>query len=220
MKIGFELEAFCLNVKTGNPILVPTSLPMDECGWLVEVRSEPHTDIVKAIHLLRAETEKVQKLAGKNDVVLLFEPLYEIPRDLKVQAARRTGKGILQYRNVYGHETHKNSTRFATASMHISFTEERQFHYWNDSTKKNAVFTYQGFIDHAKLIFGLDAAFKEEIKQAKRNPGFYEVKYDGRIEYRSLPNNVSLGKVQSVLENLISGTPIVEDDEEYEGEGD
>lgn len=207
MKFGFELEAFCFN-EAGEPILVPKSLPFDECGWLVEVRSEPHTSISMAMALLGAEKKVIDKRAEKAGVKLLYEPTFKIPRDLKVKAGRVHGKGIISYLNVYGHETHKNNTDLATASLHVSFTEEQTFNYSERSACKECShteykkFKYQGFIDHAKFIVGLDVAFKAEIAKARRNPGFYERKSDGRIEYRSLPNNVDLDKVVEVLEKL------------------
>src|SRR3990167_4053679 len=104
IKIGFELEAFCLDGAT--PCLVPHSLPMDECGWLVEIRSGPHHNVVKAVHLLKAEQKIVEAQAKKAGVVLCYSALMEIPRVLKVQAAKQHGKGLLKYQNVYGYETH------------------------------------------------------------------------------------------------------------------
>ena len=212
MKFGFELELFCREplvgdgvgeVVGGNYVLVPNGLPYDECGWLVEIRSEPHTDIRKAIALLQAEFDSVKEQAIDKGIILEQIPLAEIPRDLKVQAARKHGKGLINYRNIYGYETHKNSTRFQTASVHVSFTDERTFHYENKDGR-NREFHYPGFVDHAKLIVGLDKAFVAEIKAAKRNPGFYEIKGDGRIEYRSLPNNIDLNKLREVLVELTS----------------
>lgn len=207
MKFGFELEAFCLSVIDDKPQLVPDGLPFDECGWLAEIRSQPDTCITKAIFLLKAEQEIVEKLAFKKGIWLLYEPLKEIPRDLKVKAARRHGKGLLTYQNVYGHETHKNPTKLATASLHVSVTNEKEYHHKKPFAAASLLlveekFTYPGFIDHARLIIGLDRAFAAEIKAAKRNPGFYEVKPDGRIEYRSLPNNVDLDKLSAVLRDI------------------
>jgi hypothetical protein len=131
MKFGFELELFCHDLKDkpeGVPCLVPLGLPYDECGWLVEVRSEPHTDIRKAIALLLAECDAVTEKADKAGIALIKQPTMDIPRDLKVKAARAHGKGILRYRNIYGHENHR--TRLATASLHISFTSQQDFGYW------------------------------------------------------------------------------------------
>ena len=204
MKYGFELEAFCREPiilgHEGKWILVPTGLPYDECGWLAEIRSEPHTNIIKAIALLQAERKIVEAMADKANCVLVFEPLTKIPRELKVAAARKHGKGLLKYKNIYGHETHKCRTDLATASLHVSFTNEVKFSYKDG--KQPREYVHQGFIDHAKLIVGLDRAFKEEIKSAQRNPGFYEAKDDGRVEYRSLPNNIDLDKLAEVLERI------------------
>lgn len=234
MKIGFELELFCtkpdpkhLALDTTGPenyipCLVPNGLPYDECGWLVEVRSEPHSDIGKAIALFDAEINAVYRKASRLGVTLLREPLLEVPRELKVAAARKYTKGKIAYQNIYGYETHRCSTKFATAALHISVTNTqeqkvmvkgylaRQSAGWLDrlifgsvvATNTEKVIKYSGFIDHAKLIGRLDLAFKDEIREAKRNPGFYEVKSDGRIEYRSLPNNVDLGKLQTELEKI------------------
>lgn len=202
IKLGFELEAFVFN-QNQEAILVPNDLPYDECGWLAEVRSEPNADVVRAVYLLRAETTKVLKDAQRLGVVLDFSPLYPISRELKVQAARRFGKGRLAYRNLYGHETHRCSSKFATASLHVSFTNQQEFHY-TDQDRQHRIHKHNGFVDHAKYVSYLDRAFKEEIKVAKRNPGFYEVKSDGRIEYRSLPNNVDLDKLTTVLVEMLA----------------
>lgn len=200
MKFGFELEAFTFGADE-HPRLTPAGLPMDDCGWLAEIRSEPHDNVTKAFALLDAERRIVEKQAKALGCVLLYEPLFEIPRDLKVEAARRGGKPPIKYRNLYGYQTHKNPTRLQTASLHISVTNEQHFTYYaKDAGTK--VFNYPGFIDYALLVTTLDKAFKAEILKAKRNPGFYEVKSDGRIEYRSLPNDVDLNKVAEVLDTV------------------
>lgn len=201
VKFGFELEAFCLD-SSGAVSLVPSGIPFDECGWLCEIRSEPHVAIYKAIHLLIAEQKKVEIDALKAGVNLHYTPLLEIPRPLKVQAARRFGKGLIAYKNIYGYETHRNSTRFQTASLHVSVTNQAEWHY-TDQKDRPQVHRYAGFVDHARLISLFDRRFKTEIAAAKRNPGFYEIKPDGRIEYRSLPNNVDLFKVAEVLEEFL-----------------
>lgn len=199
MMIGFELEMFCLD-KLGKPILVPSPLPLDECGWLVEVRSEPHHNVTKAIHLFLAEMSIVEAQALKAGVNLLMTSLYDIPRDLKVEARRKGVKGLLHYDNIYGFQNHK--TNLATASLHVSFTNEKTFAY-RDEKNDPRTHKYPGFVDHAKIIVALDKAFKQEIKDSKRNPGFYERKSDGRIEYRSLPNTVSLAKLETTLQEIL-----------------
>lgn len=201
MKYGFELEAFVVD-RAEKPVLVPPGVPFDECGWLLEIRSEPHSDIDMAIALFKVEKDRVIQKTLSQGVYPSFVPLMIIPRDMKVEANRRYSKGRIQYQNIYGFQTHRCPTKFQTASLHISFTNEQKFDYY-DNKGQHYVKTYPGFVDHAKLIVGLDKAFKQEIKAAKRNPGFYEVKYDGRIEYRSLPNTVDMNKVAEVLRKLL-----------------
>ena len=221
MKFGFEVEFFCRTPITGDDpasgayCLVPSSIPKDDCGWLAEVRSEPHQDIRKAIALLKAEISLVCRQASKAGVLVVQEPLGKIPRELIAKAARLSNKDAVRYQNIYDHETHRHRIDFAPAATHVSFTNEHV----KTFTKKTYTvdgkfiraettteeFKYQGFIDHAKLIVGLDRAFAAEIKAAQRNPGFYEVKSDGRIEYRSLPNNVDFEKLGDVLETLTKG---------------
>lgn len=48
-----------------------------------------------------------------------------------------------------------------------------------------------GTFDFVEIIRNLDSEFKDEITTANRQPGFYSVKDDIRVEYRSLPNFVS-----------------------------
>ena len=202
LKFGFELEFFIVDTLTGQPTLVPPDLPKDECGWLVEVRSEPHEHPLKAIHLLHAETQLVVERAERRGFQLKRQPRMEIPRALKVDAARQNGKGLLRFRNLYGHKTHRNSPKEATASLHVSITNAQRYSY-RDKDNRELSFTYPGFIDHAHLITTCDREFTKEIKESKRNPGFYEIKHDGRIEYRSLPNDVDLEKVARVLTQLV-----------------
>lgn len=197
MKFGFEMELFLVN-GAGEPQMVPVNsgLPYDECGWLVEVRSEPHTNIDKAMALFQFEIEKVKQQVRNAGFFVEQVPFKEVPRNLKVQAARNYSKGRIAYQNLYGHETHRNGTKLQTAAVHVSVTNRYEFKH------DKGVFTYAGFVDHAKFIVKMDNAFREEIRQTRRNPGFYEVKPDGRIEYRSLPNDIALPKLAATLKEI------------------
>lgn len=201
IKLGFELESFICD-GAGNPVLVPNGLPFDECGWLVEVRSEPHTEVYKAIALFEAEIEKVRAQVRQTEFHLHQVPIYPVSRALKVQAGRQFKKGRIHYRNLYGHETHRHSTKFQTASIHVTFSNEHQ----TEHVAQNGLIirrTESRFFDYARAIITLDEAFKAEIKAAKRNPGFYEVKSNGWVEYRSLPNDISIPKLGRVLTDLL-----------------
>jgi hypothetical protein len=55
--------------------------------------------------------------------------------------------------------------------------------------------------DFVKIVRSLDKIFEKEIKDAKRIPGFYEMKSHG-FEYRSLPCSIDLDKVVDALKKV------------------
>jgi hypothetical protein len=201
MLIGLEKEFFLL--KDGNPQpLTDLGLPCDECGWLVEARGEPHNSIIEAIFSLKAAIYRIElsvalinanQSADSLPYVLTDEPLMKVDRATKLKCARHFGKGIITYQNLYGHESHRNALTESTAGVHVSFTESHTVRHDNREYKYNRNF------DWPQIFTKLDKAFAEEIKTTKRRPGFYELKSDGRVEYRSLPANVDLGKLIDVL---------------------
>jgi len=191
LKYGLEKEYFLL--KDGKPIVV-SGFPADECGLLVEARGEPHYSITGAIFSLLSKDYELQTKAKKESLVLSDQPLMVIPHDVKLEAMRRFAKPLIKYENLYGHKAHKNSLREQTAGVHISFTSPQSYSYDNGK-----IYKYNTIFDFVQIFKKLDKAFAEEIKSAKRLPGFYELKTDGRIEYRSLPANVNLFKVIEIL---------------------
>ena len=78
MTFGFEKEFFVETIATpdkpSEPVWNPSPLPTDSCGYLVEIRTTPHTDPLDAIHLLMAKeyvmrqhaTEKGWSLVNEN----------------------------------------------------------------------------------------------------------------------------------------------------------
>jgi hypothetical protein len=59
--------------------------------------------------------------------------------------------------------------------------------------------------DFRPIIERLDKEFAAELKMSNRQPGFYAVKDDCRVEYRSLPNFVftpDLAKIKPLLERF------------------
>lgn len=200
LKIGLEKEAFLL--KDGVPVVVPNELPKDDCGLLVEARGQAFTDPTQAIFSLKGAFHDIETKAAKLGFTVDESPIKEIDRDIVRKASRTHTKGLIQFRNLYGFKDHKHTTKEFPSGIHISFTKERHY-----STKDG----YQGIInemfDFPSLFRYLDKTFKEEIKAAKRNPGFYEIKPDGRIEYRSLPSNIDLNKVLDTLKKFFTLKP-------------
>lgn len=201
MKFGMEVEAFAINNK-GEVVKVPDRFPMDACGWLFEMRSQPADNILETIFSLKADIERVtRKLEGYNvglpehkKVYMDFSPIKPVSREVRLAARRRNAKGLIEYRNLYGFEFHRNKGLEATAGIHISFTNPvAGNNRYGDSITVNKIF------DFATVFRYLDIEFKDVIKAAKRNPGFYEIKKDGRIEYRSLPNNADFGTIEKAV---------------------
>ena len=62
----------------------------------------------------------------------------------------------------------------------------------------------------ARIVKNLDKAFKEEIKEAARQPGEYAIK-EHRLEYRSLPNTVMPSKFEDIKCFLTKIRDAVED---------
>ena len=193
MLYGLEKEFF---LKDGDEyvIPVPKGLPFDGSGVLVEARGEPRGDITEAVFSLLAE---VERLKSSTTLTLDDSPVVTVRKDQKFAVRREYSKEVNSYQNLYGYEYHKTRQNQHTAGVHISFTNPTTIHMENSGTR-----TVNGMFDFVQLFRHLDSEFNSEIKDAKRRPGFYEIKPDGRVEYRSLPANVDLMKVINVIENF------------------
>ena len=192
MQYGLECEFF---VRRGSDIIgaLDASLTPDECGFLAEARGKPQWSILEAVFSLKADIHRLNVAATKLGLTLVCEPLVNVPRNEILKSRRVFSKGRLEYQNLYGYKEHKNRGK-KTGGIHISFTNPRETY-----VDGELVGTYNHIFDFVQIFRKLDLAFKDEIKSAGRYPGFYELKPDGRIEYRSLPNNVDLLKVVEVL---------------------
>ena len=201
MKYGLEKEFFLL--KDGIIQMIPqlSGLPFDESGIQLEARGLPSEDIGLAVHNLLAEEYKIITKAGSLGYDTTDIPIMSVTRDFKRNVHRVYSKGILAFQNMYNYVDNRHSQNEITAGVHISFTNPviKRVKISKDNYETVIV---NGFFDFIKYVKILDKEFKEEIKVAKRNPGFYEVKDDLRVEYRSLPSNVNLYKVIDVINSI------------------
>lgn len=192
LKIGLEKEFFL--IKNDKFTIVPSEgFPFDDSGLLTEARSQAFNSPEEAVFSLQADIFRLDQLAFSHGIKLLDQPIAIIDRDTRLLASRKFQKGLTKYQNLYNFKHHKNNSKETPAGIHISFTRPETFN--NDK----GTFTYNRMFDWVQLFKFLDQEFKQEIKEAKRNPGFYELKPDGRIEYRSLPANTDLVKIINVL---------------------
>jgi hypothetical protein len=215
MRYGLEKEFFVIDSE-GNPqILVDDlkNLPHDDCGWLAEARGNPSYSIVDAVFNLHASIYKLHtslnqiNQRSKFSYQLIDTPIMKVNRISRIEASKHYAKGRIKYSNYLGFETHRNAVYEATAGLHISFTNPIVFfavdkHHTQTTSAMINEEICNAMFDFISIFVALDKAFEQEIKGAKRRPGFYELKSDGRIEYRSLPADVDLDKVITVLTEL------------------
>ena len=223
LKIGLEKEFFLLD-EEGKPQIIckDFNLPYDECGWLVEARGLPFVSITEAVFSLKADIfeieQKVKNIRTRTDIIsgtgdnivvnqgkykLDDTPVMVIDRDVRAEASRHFTKPLVKYGNFYGYKYHSTKSLEATAGVHISFTNSQEVSCVNSSSNSPYKQTFNLNFDWPHIFISLDKAFEAEIKAAKRKPGFYEIKADGRVEYRSLPSNVDLDKVIFYVKKLI-----------------
>ena len=212
-KIGFEREYFVMRQDKTAVAVVPSALPHDDCGWLFESRGSPcqsHTGVLDALYALKlADAKLSRQVAAHNercktivDAVKLsvgIRSCMVVPRAVRDEARRTFTKGLVTDRNLYGHTAHRNRVTEGLAGLHVSLTHPRT---WTDQQSKVEYVINQVW-DFASFIEQMDKAFAEEIKAAKRRPGFYDVHPDGRFEYRSLPNNVNEDKLEDVIAGIL-----------------
>lgn len=216
MKYGIEKEYFLKH--GGEYTLVPADFPKDECEWLLELRSTPsHSieSIVDEMHLM--ELNVIRKL-NKLGYTVLTEPTAILSKALIKKALAMSPKGPPSYNNYLGFDFHNNKAGERIAAVHISFTDEviveipkTEYELYIGDNGKIKIETVKKnpekrivnrMFDFMKYMIKLDHAFKEEIKASSRNPGMYELKPDGRVEYRSLPNNIDLNKLAEVINSI------------------
>jgi len=204
-KYGLEQEFFIENDKS-NLVVVPDYLPHDSCGLLVEARGKPFASPFDAVCSLMADVLRIKRQVSEltEDLNLLKQPIMQVSRVLRIEAQRKYEKGLLSYKNLYGFNHHANKITEQTAGIHVSFTNEKEFSYYTQNRKscERTTHTYNTIWDFPTIVTAFDKRYSKEIAEAKRKPGFYEIKDNGRIEYRSLPNNIDLEKLANFILDL------------------
>lgn len=215
MKIQFGLECEFFITKNGEICAVPTKYAgdADGSGLCLEARSKPYESITEAVYSLKAEIRRITKRVQADGYNILMEPVATVSKAIKRASRRDYVKDILRYENLYGHEDHKHKQTESPCGIHISVTVKEtksilhkttELYLFGKSAQKHSYKDIESDViwDYPQFIRALDIAFKEEIKSSKRNPGFYELKSDGRFEYRSLPNNIDLEKLIDTVSEI------------------
>lgn len=179
LKYGLELELFQA-VGSGKIVIPNKNLPLDGCGALIELRSEPHLDLYKAFGEIQSELKKLQETG----VLLSFVNRHIFSQDEYWQARKQSFKNTsVEFCNIYNKNRRLLKPNMFAASLQLNIS--------NFLGKINNVDTY-GLIDVYNVVKKLDKEFEKEIKESKRVAGEYCIKDNIRLEYRSLPNNVFL----------------------------
>lgn len=218
MQFGFEHEFFPLHKGRVISLKEHRNLSQDDCGFLLEAISEPSEDIRKAIAFLGIATDKLKEEAAAEGIRLIRKPVWKIPDEVRREAREFAGKDPLVVRNLYGHtsDPYQRDSYAHGASLQVSLSDNREVCFYGPYVKGKPQQVLQrahvgGLFDYAYWIRGLDTAFASDIKKAGRSPGFYAFKYVAngtRVEYRSLPNNIDISRLQTVLLRLQKGQPI------------
>lgn len=192
LKFGLEVEFFGLAIVSGKDVIVSAKeygLPHDEYPILIEARGLPSCDVFQAVGSVDAEIKKIVALMKNKGVQPLFVNWFKRnPQTDKLHdSILRAGlTKTIAYQNLDNKSVSKMNKNHISAGLHISFTNERVFNYTNKDNN-NLSIKYNEIFDYVQIFRRIEKEFGDEIRVQKRTPGFYEIKGDGRVEYRSLP---------------------------------
>lgn len=206
MKYGFEREWF---VRKGNVFTtVPSGVAADECGYLAEARGKESSDVIEAAYLLLAQEQKLMRELQAAGLILDWSiATVKLPKDFMRDVNRRFGKNPYpaERGNIYGKDFSVHDS-WQRAGLHVHFSDAQAEEVGvidcaKCHRRERIMKDIPRQLNMPKLIRALDVKFAVEIKQAKRVPGFYEMKPWG-FEYRSLPNTVDVVLVAEFLKSL------------------
>jgi hypothetical protein len=175
---GFEVEGFYTVDNTVQ--LPPKDYPHDDFPGLVEARTEGGKDLKTQLYLLQAEKDSLVNVDWTK-TEHIFTPQQKV-----VIRRRHYEKGGVSINNIYGKSPKELGAR-TLASFQINLSLNSGHVY----DKREVRHHLTGLFDIVEIIRNFDEEFKVEIAFSKRQPGFYSIKDDKRLEYRSLPNFVS-----------------------------
>lgn len=185
--IGIEREYFLVDMD--NNIIEPDmyGFPIDEFGFLIEIRTQPHDNPDDLINEFVKLYESYEAHAQLVDLKLSCSPRLLMPRELKKYLSKKYHWESLPdlTANIYSgtNDSHATGIRngWATAGTHVHFSK------YNDGG-------FRVQLPIRDMVSKLDSEFIYNIQRAHRIPGEFEIKPWG-FEYRSLPNNVGLEKI-------------------------
>ncbi len=192
-EIGIEQECFLLDKK--GQIVEPKlyGFPFDEYGFLVEIRTQPHTNekslMTELIKLTNAHRAQAEELGFKLHFVHRMKLSSDFVKRLAVKYAwdcLKDKTANVYYGTEVSHATgvdrwSEDRIIWGTAGTHIHFSRKRII---QQETRRVQ-------LPIRKIVMIFDARFDRIISLANRIAGEYEIKPYG-FEYRSLPASMNI----------------------------
>jgi len=200
-EIGIEREYWLLDKK--GRVVEPElyGFPRDEYGFLVEIRTQPHTSTTSLLDEFRRIFVAHHEQARTLDLHLDSRHTMKLSRDFVEKMRKKYNWNILKNLTANIHSgievshatgiddwTNKKTIR-GTAGLHVHFSRKRIIY---RSLRAPIVRRIQ--LPIRKIVIAMDARFNNTIALAKRITGEYELKPYG-FEYRSLPADITLQPV-------------------------
>lgn len=188
IKLGLEVEFF--GVSSGRLVNVGAlGFPHDEYPLLAEARGEAASDTFQAVASVRGEIERITALMDEKNVIATFTNWEHRDAALEEEILREGYNKKIAYQNlVPTTKVSKKNEKFIAAGLHVSVTDEGVVSYKDDDKARTPrSYKINRCFDFPLMFNRITNEFRAEIKAAERIAGFYEVKCDGRVEYRSLP---------------------------------
>jgi len=219
MKIGLELEGFVIDTRVADEAIVipPSYCPVDSCGSIIELRTQPHEDaflafgeLDKLVFELTTKLGKEQKKLSFDRGSYKFTPVEKRAALAHSQAGKKDVHCVIS--NLYG-KAQKDWGGKTYSSLQLNFSDSCMETYTiYNSIGSTLVKQFKERInsklfDFPQLIRKLDAEFDKYITDYKRQPGVYAIKDNGiRIEYRSLSSAAYLDpSIRSIVHQLMTG---------------
>jgi hypothetical protein len=182
LKLGLEVEFF--GFQKGKPLdMRKNDIPCDNFSILAEARGNPFDSAYQAVYSAMGEIQKIKDLMKSKKIRPVFNDFLEKDAHVKYLISEMLPytKGRLRSRN-FVESVKEKSDDVITAGLHISFTNPIVV-----VNKNNYPETVNELFDFLELFKRIEDEFYREIADSGRAFGQYEVKNDGRVEYRSLP---------------------------------
>lgn len=208
--VAFEREVFAVPNCGGFMNLNDFPVPRDGNPYLLEIRGKKASTALEAKHFLHYEQERVVDQCREE-----IPTFYCVSEDTHTIVLTRAERQILrrqerkepmkQFR--IGGEIRLPRSGEVTAGLHVHFSNDYQWSYYTrtDSSQGRSIEKRETQINDPinipRIVHLMDKAFKDEIIEAGRQTGLYEMKPYG-FEYRSLPTTVDQERLVSVLNEI------------------